>query len=113
MTEQTARTVANVVVGAAALGAVVVIVRTPALRRLAFGLARTALVTGIPAWLTREVRQAWQASDARPAAAEDPPAGVAPQPAGDGFPAPAPALPGDRAEFTAQNLQIPGVASRG
>jgi hypothetical protein len=51
MREETARTVANVVVGAAALGAVVVILRVPTLRRLAFGLARTAVVTGIPAWL--------------------------------------------------------------
>lgn len=57
--EDSARTLANVVVGAAALGAAVVIVRTPALRRLAFGLARTAVTVMIPAWLSREVRQAW------------------------------------------------------
>ena len=63
MTEETARTIANVVVGAAVLGAAVVILRTPTLRRLAFGLARTAIVTGIPAWLTREVKEAWQASE--------------------------------------------------
>ena len=54
--------IANVVMGAAAIGAAVVIFRTPSLRRLAFGLARTAVVTGIPAWLTREVRQAWDES---------------------------------------------------
>jgi hypothetical protein len=71
--EETARTVATVVVGAAALGAAVVILRTPALRRLAFGLARTAIVTGVPAWLTREVTQAWQASDARAGLPDDPP----------------------------------------
>jgi hypothetical protein len=63
VTDETARTIANVVVGAAVLGAAVVILRTPTLRRLAFGLARTAIVTGIPAWLTREVKQAWQASE--------------------------------------------------
>ena len=63
MTEETARTIANVVVGAAVLGAAVVILRTPTLRRLAIGLARTAIVTGIPAWLTREVKEAWQASE--------------------------------------------------
>ena len=57
--EDRARTLANVVVGAAALGAAVIIVRTPALRRLAFGLARTAVTVMIPAWLSREVRQAW------------------------------------------------------
>lgn len=65
MREETARTIANVVVGAAVLGAAVVILRTPTLRRLAFGLARTAIVTGIPAWLTREVKEAWQASEHR------------------------------------------------
>lgn len=73
MTEETARSIANVVVGAAVLGAAVVILRTPTLRRLAFGLARTAVVTGIPAWLTREVKEAWQASERRSASPEDPP----------------------------------------
>jgi hypothetical protein len=63
--EETARTIANVVVGAAVLGAAVVVLRTPTLRRLAFGLARTAIVTGIPAWLAREVKDAWQASESR------------------------------------------------
>lgn len=54
MREETARTVANVVIGAAAIGAAVVILRVPTLRRLAFGLARTAVMTAIPAWLMRE-----------------------------------------------------------
>ena len=60
--EDTARTVANVVVGAAALGAAVLILRTPVLRRLAFGLARTALTVSIPAWLSHEVQTAWSES---------------------------------------------------
>jgi hypothetical protein len=64
--EDKARTVANIVVGAAALGAAVVILRTPALRRLAFGLARTALTVTIPAWLAKEVQGAW-ADAGRPA----------------------------------------------
>jgi hypothetical protein len=59
MKEETARTIANVVVGTAAVGAAVIILRTPALRRLTFGLARTAITVGLPAWLSREVRQAW------------------------------------------------------
>lgn len=67
-----ARILADVIVGAAALGAAVVILRTPALRRLAFGLARTALTVTIPAWLSREVQQAWTES-ARPADAPAPP----------------------------------------
>ena len=62
MTEQSARTVANVVIGAAAVGAAVVILRVPALRRLTWGLVRTAVVTGIPAWLAHEVQVAWDQS---------------------------------------------------
>ena len=63
MKEETARTVANVVMATAAVGAAVVILRTPALRRLAFGLARTAITTAIPLWLTREVKEAWRNSE--------------------------------------------------
>lgn len=66
MREETARTVANVVLGAAAIGAAIVILRVPTLRRLAFGLARTAVTTGIPAWLGREVQHAWQTSEPKP-----------------------------------------------
>lgn len=68
--EETARTVANVVLAAAAIGAAVVVFRTPALRRLAFGLARTAITTSIPFWLTREIKQAWADSDVRPETAQ-------------------------------------------
>jgi hypothetical protein len=64
--EDTAHTVANVVLAAAAIGAAVVVLRTPALRRLAFGLARTAITTTIPVWLTREIKQAWHESEVRP-----------------------------------------------
>ena len=61
--EETASTVANVVLAAAAIGAAVVVLRTPALRRLAFGLARTAITTTIPLWLTREIKHAWEESE--------------------------------------------------
>jgi hypothetical protein len=47
----------------AAIGAAVVVLRTPALRRLAFGLARTAITTGIPLWLSREIKDAWESSE--------------------------------------------------
>lgn len=70
--EDYARTVANVMIGAAALGAAVIVLRTPALRRLAFGLARTALTVTIPAWLSHEVQQAWSDSAHRTAAAPPP-----------------------------------------
>jgi hypothetical protein len=65
MTEQTAQKVANVALSAAALGATFVIARTPRLRRLAIGLAMTALTSGIPAWLAREARHAWAQSGRR------------------------------------------------
>ncbi len=59
MTEHTARRVADVTLVAAALGATFIIIRRPALRRLAIGLAASALTGGLPAWLTREVQRAW------------------------------------------------------
>ena len=59
MKEETARNVANVVLAAAAVGAVVVVIRVPALRKMALGLAATALTTQIPAWLRQEVTHAW------------------------------------------------------
>jgi hypothetical protein len=63
--EETARTVANIVLGAAAIGAAVVVLRVPALRRLAFGLTRTAITTAIPAWIANEVRTSWADSARR------------------------------------------------
>ena len=62
MTEQTANRIANVVLGAAAIGAVYVVLRVPALRRMAVGLAATAAMSTAPAWLRQEVEQAWAAS---------------------------------------------------
>ena len=59
MKEETARTIANIVLAAAAVGAAVVVLRVPALRKMAVGLAATALTTQIPAWLRQEVSQAW------------------------------------------------------
>jgi hypothetical protein len=62
MTEESARRVANVVLGAAAVGAAYVIVTTPPLRRLAWRLAVVALTGAIPAWLRQEVEHAWRES---------------------------------------------------
>lgn len=62
MNEDTARTVANIAIGAAAIGVAVVVWRVPALRRLAFGLVKTAITTGIPAWIANEVRTSWAES---------------------------------------------------
>ena len=65
MKEDTARTIANVVVAAAAVGAAVVVLRVPALRKMALGLAATALTTQLPAWLRQEVTHAWHATGPR------------------------------------------------
>ena len=65
MTEQTAQKVANVALGAVALGATYFVARTPRLRRMAIGLAMTALTSALPAWLAREDRHAWAESGRR------------------------------------------------
>ena len=67
MTEESARKVANVMLGAAAVGAAVVVLRTPALRRMAAGLAITALTGTMPAWLRSELQRAWDESEPRTA----------------------------------------------
>ena len=65
MTEDSARTVANVVLGAAAIGAAVYIVKTPPLRRMAWRLAVMALTGTAPAWFRSELHRAWVESDRR------------------------------------------------
>lgn len=62
MTEESARRVANALIGAAAFGAAVVILKKPRLRRMATGLIVAAVTSGIPTWLGREVQHAWHAS---------------------------------------------------
>jgi hypothetical protein len=59
MTEDRARSIANVLMGLAAAGAAFSILRTPALRRAAFQLAGAALTGTVPAWLNGEIRKAW------------------------------------------------------
>ena len=63
--EENARTIAKVVLAAAAVGAAVVVLRVPALRKMALGLAATALTTQLPGWLRQEVNNAWHASGTR------------------------------------------------
>jgi hypothetical protein len=64
MTQSSADKFANVVMGAAVLGATYYVLRTPPLRRLVWGLT-LATVTGIiPAWITQEIRASWEASAA-------------------------------------------------
>jgi hypothetical protein len=59
MSDETAEKIANVVLGAAAVGAAWYIARTPELRRVALGILRTSLTVTLPAFLVNEVRQAW------------------------------------------------------
>ncbi len=66
MTDQQARKVANVVMIAAGAGATYVVLRTPALRRTAWQLARTWVRGPLVVWALTEVRRAWEES--RPAA---------------------------------------------
>jgi hypothetical protein len=62
MTQSSADKLANVVIGAVALGATYYVFKTPPLRRLAWQFA-LATVTGIvPAWITQEIRASWDAS---------------------------------------------------
>jgi hypothetical protein len=59
VTSTTARTTANVVLAAAGVAAVVAIVATPPLRRLALLGLRIWLGTTVPVYLAAQTRQAW------------------------------------------------------
>ncbi len=63
MTEQQARIAANVVMAAAALGAAVLVIRSPKLRRMAWQLARQYAAGPLAAWSATTVRNAWDQSD--------------------------------------------------
>ena len=62
MTEQQARTAANVVMAAAAAGTAVAVLRTPRVRRLAWQLARSWARGPLAVWAAAELRRAWQLS---------------------------------------------------
>jgi hypothetical protein len=62
MTQEHARTAANVLLGLTGAAAGYIILRHPAVRRAAWRLARTALTATLPGLLAREIGQAWAAS---------------------------------------------------
>jgi hypothetical protein len=62
MTEETANKVANVLLGAAAIGVAVYVIKTPPLRRIAWRLAVTTLTGTGPAWFRHELQRAWAES---------------------------------------------------
>lgn len=72
MTETTARRLADGILVAAALGAAYYIARTPPLRRMAVGLAATALTSTLPGWLSAEIGRAWAESEQRAHVAKAP-----------------------------------------
>ena len=68
MTEQQARTTANIVMTAAALGAAVIVLRSPKLRRMVWQLARQYATGPLAVWTTGTVREAWDEAGRRPPA---------------------------------------------
>ena len=62
MTEAQARTTANIIMAAAAVGAAFYVMRTPPLRRAAWQLARRWAGAPLALWLVTEVWQAWEES---------------------------------------------------
>jgi len=65
MTERTANAIADGILVAAVLGAGYAVWRVPRLRRMAAGLLVASLTGAVPAWITRELQDAW-ASSGRP-----------------------------------------------
>jgi len=63
MNQPSADKLANVVIGAAVVGAAVYVMKTPSLRRMAWRLAVGALT--LPSWLGQEVQHAWGESERR------------------------------------------------
>jgi hypothetical protein len=59
VTEKQARTTANLVMAAAALGAAVIILRNPKLRRMAWRMARQYATGPLAVWTAGTVREAW------------------------------------------------------
>lgn len=66
MTEASARTTANVLIAAAALGAAVIVLRNPKLRRLCWQLAKQYASGPLPATVAMTVRDAWNAAGRSP-----------------------------------------------
>ena len=69
MTEDSARKTANVVIAAAALGAAVLVLRNPKLRRWCWQMARQYASGPLPAALAMTIRDAWNESGRGPRSA--------------------------------------------
>ncbi len=64
MTQSSAEKFANVVMGVAAVAAAYYVLKTPQLRRIAWRLGVAALTGTIPAWVSQEIRNSWEAAGA-------------------------------------------------
>ena len=62
MTHTTSEKLADVALGAAVMGAAYYILKTPSLRRMAWGFVVIGLTRTLPAWFRDEVRSAWDES---------------------------------------------------
>jgi hypothetical protein len=62
MTQRSAEKVANLMMGAAALAGTYYVLKTPQLRRVAWRLLVTALTGTVPAWVSQEIKNGWDAS---------------------------------------------------
>ena len=67
MTEKQARTAANLLMATAALGAAVIVLRNPKLRRMAWQMARQYATGPLAVWAAGTVRQAWDDAGERQA----------------------------------------------
>jgi hypothetical protein len=62
MTHTTSEKLADVALGVALTGAAFYVLKTPSVRRAAWRLAVVGLTRTLPAWLRREVSNAWDES---------------------------------------------------
>ncbi len=67
MTRTTARTVANLVLGAAGAAAAYYVLKHPRLRRAALRALKTGLTNTIPGYLVKEATDAWRETGQRAA----------------------------------------------
>lgn len=66
MTQSSAERFANIVMGAAAIGAAYYVLKTPRLRQVAWRLIGGAATGVIPVWIMREIRSSWEATAPQP-----------------------------------------------
>ena len=62
MTQRSAEKFANLVMGAAAVAGTYYVLKTPQLRRVAWRLLVMALTGTVPAWVSQEIKNGWEAS---------------------------------------------------